>query len=170
MKKAIQIGDSSYVLSYKEFEEEVDIDDLLKIDYSNIIGELITFPMILNRIGMMLAEMDAKLSAKKMTVEIQEAKLKEKYKLEITKSGEKATVDAINAAVTLDSSYQAFKRLYITAQKDRDYINSLFWCAKDKSEKLDKMSMSIQTGDVSDYLIEGKVNTITINKKGRLID
>ena len=47
-KKIVTIGSNTYKLLFDDFDEEVDIDSLLKIDYSNLIGELVTFPVILN--------------------------------------------------------------------------------------------------------------------------
>ena len=45
MKKVINIGGRQYVLRVGEFDEnELDVEDLLKIDYSNLVGELVTFP------------------------------------------------------------------------------------------------------------------------------
>ena len=43
--KMITIGDKTYRLMYDEFGEDIDIDELLKIDYSNLIGEIVTFPV-----------------------------------------------------------------------------------------------------------------------------
>jgi hypothetical protein len=168
-KKIIRVGSNSYKLLIGEFDEEVEVEDLLKIDYSNIVGEVITFPIIVNRLGVMLADMEANVSEKKLNLEIKEAQLREKYELEMIEEGKKATVDKLNTAVSLDKTYQTFKKLYIEAIKQRDYVNSVFWSAKDKSNKLDRMSMSI-SGDVEDYILESKVNNIEIKKSKKLID
>ena len=45
-KKIIQVGENTYKLLFDDFDEDMDIDSLLKIDYSNIVGELITFPVL----------------------------------------------------------------------------------------------------------------------------
>ena len=168
-KKIIRVCSNSYKLLIGEFDEEVEVEDLLKIDYSNIVGEVITFPIIVNRLGVMLADMEANVSEKKLNLEIKEAQLREKYELEMIEEGKKATVDKLNTAVSLDKTYQTFKKLYIEAIKQRDYVNSVFWSAKDKSNKLDRMSMSI-SGDVEDYILESKVNNIEIKKSKKLID
>lgn len=171
-RKIISVGNKQYVLSIKEFgdEEDVDIDDFLKIDYSNIIGEIITFPIILNRLGILLADTEARVAEKKMSLEIMEAKLSEKYRNELFEDNKKKpTVDEVKNAVILDKIYQGFRKSYIEAIKNKDYVNSIYWGAKDKSGKLDKLSTSI-SGDVSDYLIEGKVNSIKISRKGNLIN
>ena len=38
-KKVITIGGQTYILRFEDFDEDVDIDEYLKIDYSNLIGE-----------------------------------------------------------------------------------------------------------------------------------
>ena len=34
------------VLRLQSFDTEVDVDDILRIDYSNIMGEILTFPLM----------------------------------------------------------------------------------------------------------------------------
>lgn len=171
MKKNITIGKKVYQLSLQDFdEEEVDIDNLLKIDYSNLIAEMITFPIWVNRFGNMLAEAESSVSEAKLNLNVHEAKLKEKYRMEIQNSNAKATVDAINALVLADKSYILMNKNYINQQKTRDYVASIFWSAKDKSSKLDKLSLSIQPGDINSSTIEGKINNIVIKSKKNLID
>lgn len=170
-RKTIKLGDQLYTLSYQEFEDEVDIDELLKIDYSNLIGEMVTFPIIVNRIGLLLADAESKLSETKLNRDVMEAKVKERIRKELfEQNGKQATIDKVNDVLTQDAGYQAVYRKYIDAQKTRDYISSLFWAAKDKSSKLDKLSLTIQSGDVDDKLLEQTVNRVTIKKSKQLID
>lgn len=171
MIKVINVGESTYKLVFDEFEEDIDIDSLLKIDYSNLIGEIVTFPVLVNRFGKLLADMEHQVSEKKLNLDIFEAKVKERLRVQITESkgGKAATVDEVNNAVVLDKSYQAIKKAYFETQKNKDYIQSIFWSAKDKSAKLDKLSLSISAGEVTDYMLEGKVNNITIKKTRNLI-
>ena len=65
-KRIIQIGGNTYKLIFDNFDEDVDIDSLLKIDYSNLIGELVTFPVILNRFGILLAEAESQVAETKL--------------------------------------------------------------------------------------------------------
>ena len=76
-KKVITIGGQTYVLIFDEFDENVDIDAILKIDYSNLIGEMVTFPVVVNRFGQMLAESESLVALEKLNLEVTEAKLKE---------------------------------------------------------------------------------------------
>ena len=159
-KRIIQIGGNTYKLIFDNFDEDVDIDSLLKIDYSNLIGELVTFPVILNRFGILLAEAESQVAETKLNMDVYEAKTKERLRIELAEqnNGKAPTVEALNNAVVSNKAYQAMKRKYIEVVKTRDYINSIFWAVKDKSEKLNKLSLSIQPGDLSDSVIEGRVN------------
>lgn len=173
MKKIINIGGKQYILRVGEFDEdELDIESLLKIDYSNLVGELVTFPIIENRIGLMLADAESKVAEVKLNRDILEAKLREKYALSLAEGngGKRPTVDAINAAILQDKGYQALLRSKISAEKARDYANSLLWSAKSKSSKLEKLSLTIQNNEIPDEILEGKVNGIVIKKTRRTID
>lgn len=171
-KRLIQIGNKSYKLLFDDFDEDVDIDSLLKIDYSNLIGELTTFPVILNRFGILLAEAESQVAETKLNMDVYEAKTKEKLRVELAEqnNGKSPTVEALNNAVVSNKAYQAMKRKYIEVVKTRDYINSIFWAVKDKSEKLNKLSLSIHPGDLSDSVIEGKVNSVLIKRTKKTIE
>ena len=171
-KKLITVGDTTYKLLFDDFDEDMDIDSLLKIDYSNIIGELITFPVIVNRFGNLLAEAESKVSETKLNLEVFEAKTKEKLRVELAEAngGKNPTVEALNNALLMNNAYQVMRKRFIEVQKTRDYINSIFWSAKDKSSKLDKLSLTVQGGEIPDEVIEGRVNNVLVKKTKKIID
>ena len=171
-KKLITVGDTTYKLLFDDFDEDMDIDSLLKIDYSNIIGELITFPVIVNRFGNLLAEAESKVSETKLNLEVFEAKTKEKLRVELAEAngGKNPTVEALNNALLMNNAYQVMRKRLIEVQKTRDYINSIFWSAKDKSSKLDKLSLTVQDSEIPDSVIEGRVNNVLVKKTKKIID
>ena len=170
-KKIVKIGDKTYTLLIKAFDDDVEVDDLLQIDYSNLIGELVTFPVIVNRIGIMLAEAESAVSEKKLNLEVFEAKMKERLRTQLAETNGKApTVEALNNAVLQEPSYQAMRKGLINAQKTRDYLNSVFWSAKDKSNKLDRLSLTIQAGDIPEEVLEGRVNRVILRCSKKLIE
>ena len=172
MKKIINVGGQTLAIVYEEFDEKVDLDSLLKIDYSNLMGEIITFPIIVNRFGLLLADAESAVAEAKLTLEIYEAKAKERFRVQLMgeNGGKNPTVDALNSAVIQDKGYQQMKRKYIDAQKVRDYLNSAFWSAKDKSAKLDKLSLTIQDGELPDEILERRVNGIKVKKVKKTIE
>ena len=171
-KKLITVGDTTYKLLFDDFDEDMDIDSLLKIDYSNIIGELITFPVIVNRFGNLLAEAESKVSETKLNLEVFEAKTKERLRVELAEAngGKNPTVEALNDALLMNNAYQVMRKRLIEVQKTRDYINSIFWSAKDKSSKLDKLSLTVQDSEIPDSVIEGRVNNVLVKKTKKIID
>ena len=171
-KKVIQVGETTYKLLFDDFDEDMDIDSLLKIDYSNIIGELVTFPVIVNRFGNLLAEAESKVSESKLNLEVFEAKTKERLRNELAEAngGKNPTVEALNNALLMNKAYQSLRRQFIEIQKTRDYVNSIFWSAKDKSSKIEKLSLTVQNGDIPDSVIEGRVNNVLIKKTKKIID
>lgn len=172
MKKIINVGGQTLAIVYEEFDEKVDLDSLLKIDYSNLMGEIITFPIIVNRFGLLLADAESAVAEAKLTLEIYEAKAKERIRVQLVgeNGGKNPTVDALNSAVIQDKGYQQMKRKFIDAQKVRDYLNSAFWSAKDKSAKLDKLSLTIQDGELPDEVLERRVNGIKVKKVKKTIE
>lgn len=172
--KKINIGDSCYILKFDEFDEDVDIDRLLKIDYSNLLGEMITFPTVVAKFGNMLAEAESQVNEKKLDLDITEAKLKEKYRLQLMEvnGGKSPTVDQLTTAVIQDKVFFAKKKSHISAQKTRDYMLTTYLAAKDKSEKINKVFFQAHPGDIPEQVIEGRMNSTMIKKakQRRLIE
>lgn len=169
-KQVIQIGSETYTLKFDEFDDEINIDELLKIDYNNLLGEIVTFPVIVNRFGNMLAEAESKLSESKLNLEIFEAKTKERLRLELAEEngGKNPTVEALNNAFLKTPTYKLMKEKYIRDQKTRDYINSIFWSCKDKSDKLNILYKSSEITAETE-LSEARINGILVKKNEKLI-
>lgn len=172
-KKIINIGKETYVIEFNEFTEDIELDDLLRIDYSNILGEMVTFPIVVAKLGMMLADAEGKVNEKKLNLDIQEAKLKEEYRLKLTEQngGKNPTIDALNSAVLIDKRYCLYNQNLIESKKIRDYMLTLYLSAKDKSEKINKIFYQTHPTDIPDSVIEGRVNGAIVKKyeKGKLI-
>lgn len=174
-KKVISIGKDTYTVKFDEFDEDIELEDLLKIDYSNIIGEMITFPIVVAKLGNLLAEAESKVSEKKLNLDVQEAKLKEEFRLKLAEAngGKNPTVDALNTAVLLDKRYETYSKMLIEAKKVRDYMLTMYLAAKDKSEKINRVFYQAQNPtDMPETVIEGRVNGAVVKKNSsrRLID
>lgn len=170
--RVVTIGDRTFKLTFDSLEGDIDIDSLLKIDYSNLIGELTTFPVIVNKFGQLLADAESQVSEAKLNLEVFEAKTKERLRIELAEenNGKAPTVEALNNAMISNKGYQTMRKRFIECQKMRDYVNSVFWSAKDKSEKLNKLSLTIQPGEISDSQIEGRINKVIIKETKKLIN
>lgn len=174
MKKLIQLGEKSIVLISKDVDEMIDMDDLTKIDYTNVYGEIVTCSVLLNKIGLLRAEAESTYNDKKLQVNIFEAKLRRSIRREaILNNGRvnvedegmiKLTEACIDDIVLADIKLQAMKKDLIESKKDWDFIESLFWSIKSKDSKLNALVPRVTPQEFFDELIEGKINTITIKK------
>ena len=88
-KFAVNFGDKIIKFSFEDFNEEIDLDEILKIDYSNLIAELVTFPVVVNKIGILRAEIENKLRVEKMNFKIRESKLKNQTRERLLEDNEK---------------------------------------------------------------------------------
>lgn len=173
MKRKLLIGKNVYEIEFEEFDDEINVDDLLTIHYENLVGEIITFPVIVNRLGLLLADAERSLAETKLNCEIMEAKVREEIRTALNDEEDRkkpATVDEVNAAVHQSPVYKANKLKLFEAQKTRDYAASLLFSAKDKSSKLDKLSLSIPAGDIEEHLLQSKANSVMkVRKRRKLI-
>ena len=136
------------VLHLPNFDADISFEDFFKIDYSNIIGELLTFSVIMNRVGILRAEMEEIAKNKKFEADVYEAQLKKHYRsMLFSKSADgtkkKATNPEIDEAVLIDKGYQVVMKNLYNTQKGFAIVENMFWSAKDKSGKLDKIAEKI---------------------------
>lgn len=159
-KLVFNIGDKMIKFTIQDFEQNVDIDRLLKIDYANLTAELITFPVVLNKIGILNADMEAELRLAKMNFKIREAKLRNQVRQNLVDEGSKATVNEVEEGLIKNKIYQKYQREYYEVEKQKDYIMSIYVAAKDKSEKLNKLSLTLRVGDIDESLIQKQLNNV----------
>ena len=168
----IKIKDNSFLIKIGDFGDEIDIESILRIDYSLLVVEIATFPVIMNRFGLMLADAESKLSEQKLELEIYESKRKKEIRNSLIEQKVKFTINQIDEELCLSAIWMAKRKSVIFAQKNRDYINSIYWACKEKSNKLDKLSMTIRDGDVESQIIESgidRLHGIEIKNKRKLI-
>lgn len=171
----IDLGDKIVSLKFNDNDFDYDVDDLLKIDYSNVLGELLTIPVFLNKIGILKAQQESITSKAKMNLDIGDADLKKKHREKLTErvlvgktEGKqiekvvKPVQDEIDVAVKLDPEYRRLRAEYIKEQKNLEYINSFYWACKDKSDKLNKLAEKITPEEFNREIMETTVNKVKI--------
>lgn len=175
---SISIGEKIVLLKIVQFGSEVDVEDLLKIDYGNVVGEILTFPVLLNRISLLNADMAELVRLEEFDLEIYRAQLEENYRKKNTavstgvrggQKVEKPTGDEIKNNVLQDAGYVNRVKKVIRLKKEAQYIDSLFWSAKSKDKKLEWLSSKLKTEDLEREIIEGTINGIDIKIKKKLI-
>jgi hypothetical protein len=176
--KIVLKGDKMLSLKINTFDDIIDVEDIEKISSHNILGEILTFPVIMNRIGNLQAEMDEILAEAELELQIKQAELGGYYRRNLIKKViddkkiEKTvypTVAEVEAAVTLDAVYQNCKKKIIRLNKEKQMINSFFWAAKSKDDKLNKLSEKLRPDEFERELLEETINGITIKMYEKLI-
>ena len=165
----LEFSGKTYTLKLQSFEHEVDVDEVLKIDYSNIMGELLTFPVLFNRIGILKAEIDNLTEEEKFDTKVLEAQLSEEYRKKILAEGSKATAAEVENRVIQDKRYQVKKKNLFTLQRNQSILDSLYWSAKSKDDKLNKMTDKLRPEEFSKELLEDTVNGVLIKQVSHTI-
>lgn len=173
MKKVVHIGENDIVLISKDIIDELDMDQITSIDHSNLYGEIVTCSVLLNKIGLLKAEVEAQYNYDKMNCEIYESKLRESLRRESILNGGKVqtsngsiklTESSLDELILLDLDFQKKKRNTIESKKNLDMIDSLYWAIQSKDKKLTNLVPKVTPKEFYDELIEGTVNSFIIKK------
>lgn len=162
-KTTIHLKTKVLTLEIKDFgSSDIDVEDLLVIDYNNIICDILTFPVIFNRISNIKSEIDALLREVQLDFSIFEAQLYQDHKKKFIRDGEKVTESALEASIKLDPKYKVKKYEVFQVQKQADIIDGLYWSAKSKDKKLDNISAKIQPDEFEKDILEATINSVQI--------
>lgn len=162
-KTIIEIGDKVLTLQIRDFgSSEIDIEDLLQIDMNAILEDIITFPVIFNRIANIKAEVDDLLRQVVFDMHVFEGQLFEKHRGLIIKEGGKVTDKSIEAAVKRDPEYKIKKYQVFRVQKQADILDGLYWSAKSKDKKLDSISTKVKPEEFEKEILDKTINSVVI--------
>lgn len=162
--------DKIAVLKIQAFDSELDIESILRIDYHNILGEILTFPVVFNRIANFKAEMENIVNKAKFNLEVLEAKLTEEKTKELSSKSEKRpTVKDVDSAVKLDERFKIATNEFFKLQKDLAYLESLYWSAQSKDSKLNRLSEKLRPEEFEKELIDDTINGVMIKMSKKVI-
>lgn len=170
MKQQITIGGKTITIKFAEFEDEIDVDRLLQINWQRLSAEAVSFPAILNKLGMMMVEAENELKEANLDLEIFIAKQREKIRSELNEIKRTESLSQDDIRYTQESmlksnpGYLARSKKVLSKQKVFDYIKSLYWSAKDKSDKINLFLSKLHLEDIQYDLekIAGKINGVTV--------
>ena len=178
MKYTIHIDDKPVVLEHDNFDSIINVDDLTKIDTSNLFGEAVTISAAVNRIGLLKSEVEGLMADLKLDIKIFESTYRSKLRKEASKSGGTYTIRVENEDVTVkitekaletcfenDETWIDLMRKFNKAEKNFNALSSLYWATQDKSRKLNGLVSGTTPAEFVEGLIEGKVNGMLISKK-----
>lgn len=154
-------------LTTTDFDDEVDVDELTKIDYTNIYAETITVSALLNKVGLLKAEAQNNFSHKKVEFAIFEAELDRLIRQKAKSNEEKITEKVVEQRIILDPAWKIQKRNLINAERDLQFIESLYWAIQSKDTKLNVLCKGVIPEEHEHELIEGKINSVYIKARDR---
>lgn len=162
-KTLIHLKTKTLVLEIRDFgSSEIDIEDLLQIDMNNIMEDIITFPVIFNRISNIKAEIDSILREVQFDFKAFEAQKYEEHRKRLIGLGEKATETSIDMAIKRDPSFKVKQFEVFEVQKQADIVDGLYWSAKSKDKKLEVISAKVKPEEFEKEILDGVINSVMI--------
>lgn len=173
-KVVVELGERKVVVLTLTPFLEIDTDDITKIHHHNIVGEMLTCPVLLNRIGNLLAEADSMLAHAKLDLEMfyaqKEEELRKEHTMTYVNSRQRTVIEKpgsteVEQMIKRVAEYSVKFKYILKLQKQRDMVNALYWAVKDKSEKVNRISAKLKPEDFEKELLEDTVNGILIKIK-----
>jgi len=162
----IPIGEKVVVLKYKDFDSDgIDLDAITQIDYSNLYGEIVTISSLLNRVGILKAEVENIFNDFKLQLEIFESqKRKDLIKLELTIGNKKPSESVLEDEINTNAEVIAMRKRLNELQRDLNYIDAVYWAVQSKDKKLSVLMKGVTPEEFASGIVEGTINTFYIKK------
>lgn len=134
MNIIVEEGDKTIVLHSPDTDEDIELDEVTTINYSNLYGEAVTISALLNKVGMWKAEYERKAKEAKLYCDVFVSQLKKKYRREALKNHGQVSVDGeavkltekgLDEIILLNEEYQ--KQYLIKLNLNLREINSILY-------------------------------------------
>lgn len=166
----LHLGNQVVTIKFGKFEDEIDADDLCRIDYGNLYGEAVTVSALMNRIGILRAEAEYIFNQKKLECEVREAQLRKDERRKANSDGTKMTEKALEDIVLLDEGLIVMRNNIAKAGKDFKIMEALYYAILSKDKKLNNILKPLTPQELGNEIIEGRVNGLVILKnKSKLV-
>ena len=151
----------------------IDVDDMLTVHDENIVGELMTISVLLNKVGLLKSEAEGLSKTAKFRKEIYVSEFKSKLRSEASANANHFKIDgeriklsekSLEEVLLLDKEYQSKMEHQIKSEKVLEDLSVLYWSVSEKSKKIDALSKKIVPEEFEESLVYGVVNTINIKK------
>jgi hypothetical protein len=177
MEYNIKIGSQDITLVHDDLDGTINVDELTKIDTSNIFGDAVTISAAVNRIGLIKAEVAALMAEARLEYKFYEGTYKNKlrkqavansgfYTMRIDNDDVKIKLSETSLATSFetDPEWMRLKRVFIEAEKNFNSLDSLYWSCQDKSRKLNSLVGGTTPREFLAEMVEGKINGFLLKK------
>ena len=165
----VSLGDKTLVLKFRDFDTDIDIDQLTSIDYSNLHGEIVTVSALLNKVGILKTGVENELAILEMDEEILIAQKRKDFRKLAQDLNEKLTIAILDDKITLDEDIQKHRKAIILMKKTLGIVNSWYWGIQSKDKKLGVLMKGVTPEEFAKEITEGVINEILIKKVDNLI-
>ena len=114
MEYKVQIGDKEISLHHESMDSSINVDDLTRIDFSNIYGEQVTMSVAVNRIGLIKAEAESLMSECKLNYKVYEGNFKARLRKQAVNNGGYFTLRIDNDDVKIKATEKALETCFET--------------------------------------------------------
>ena len=136
-------------------------------------AEILTFPVLMNRIGNLKSEIEEIFAETKLETEIKIAQLEEYYRKKLiggdSQKQKSPTIAEVDTAVKIDPVYSNLKKRLIRVQREVATIDSLYWAAKSKDDKLNRLSDKIRPSEFEGEIVEDTINGVLIKVRKSIV-
>jgi len=159
--------DRIVTLHHASTGDDIDIDAILSIDYSNIYAEIVSLPLLMMRLGRLRSEAEAISMRAKAKHEFVKSERYEHYRKKLNNGTKSPSIPQIDASVATDQKVKNAFRAHVDAQKDYNDMDSIFWSLKSKDKKLDKImeSMKLHPKEFDKEILISKFNDVIVKMK-----
>jgi hypothetical protein len=160
----IPFKDGKVLLKVPEIKDlqNIDIDKVTRIQYDKLAAEILTFPVILNRIGLILAEAESAERKAELRLKIGKAELSKKAVKSLDIEDLKPTENNVMNWIRRHEEYKSLNEAHIEAIRKKSIVNSAYWAAKDKSDKLNKLSNTLTSDEFAIENMASEINGIKV--------
>lgn len=164
----VHLGKKLAAIKPTDWSYEFNPDKALKIDYYNRVGEIITIPVFVNRMGVIVAEMRSYVKEQKVRLEFKEAEVSKLFRNKEAGEGrKKPTVQEVVDHLTLDPVIKNLKLKLIKDEENLEKLESMYNASKDKSFKLNSLAKNLTPEDFENEIIEGTINGVMIKLRDK---
>ena len=152
----------------ENWDWDIDLDQILQIRYDNIFGEIITIPVLENRVGRLVSELREYRKREKLLLEIKEAEVLKLFRNKKSSDGaKKPTLKEEEDHLLTDPVIKNLRFKLIRIEKDLEDLEVFYDAVKSKAFKLNNLSKNITPEEYEKELIEGKINNVLITVKNK---
>ena len=169
----LYLNDKPITIKMNDFEDDIDADELTRINYENVYGDAVTVSALLNKVGVLRAYAEGVYDTKSLEVEFEMSRMKKNFRREAIENDGHIRVDGVRIKLTeksledaliLDPALQIMRKNVVKAKENLGKIESLYWGVQSKDKKLNNLVSGVTEEELWDHLVEGKINGLLIKK------